>query len=153
MATEAKLKYESVLEQAIVSKNKEFFFKFMTLQEDVKCKMVQQVSDQLIIPLLEVLTEFFERKEMRYEAVQSIQEVLIWRKDTFKQYTMIIQEKDQPRLHVESMNRLKQILATINKEKVDLNRIYELKGRLEYLRGSIEDRVVEKENVPVCREQ
>lgn len=147
----------SALEQAVVSKNKEFLYAFLSLQEESREKMVKALPDSIVIPLLEVLTELFERKEMRYEVILAIRSVLSWRRNTFKGIELAVVSKNEKGEDFtpqrEEQNALRRVLIAVNKEKVDLNKIYELKGRIAFVRDAIEDRRVEKENVPVCREQ
>ncbi|KAI5133958.1 hypothetical protein NEAUS04_2349 [Nematocida ausubeli] len=152
--------HSTALEQAVISKNRDFLYTFLELQEETKEKMVRSLPDRSIIPLLEVLTEMFENKEMRYEVILTIRMVISWRRDVFKSVAMEVVSKDGEKEvseHTERINSLKRILISISKEKVDLNKIYELKGRLSYIRDSLEERAEErteeKENVPVCREQ
>ncbi|KAI5189861.1 hypothetical protein NEMIN01_0724 [Nematocida minor] len=149
---------DSALEQAVISKNKEFLYAFLGLQEDTKEKMVQGVSEKMVIPLLEVFTELFEKKEMRYEVVLAIRSILSWRRNEFKSVSInVVENMDESiepaKQQNDNRDALKKILMAINKEKVDLNKIYELKGKLSFVRDSVEERRGEKENVPVCREQ
>ncbi|KAI5166945.1 hypothetical protein NEIRO03_1524 [Nematocida sp. AWRm78] len=150
------LGHSSALEQAIISKNKDFLYTFLELQDETKEKMVRGLPDRCVILLLEVLTELFENKEMRYEVILTIRQTLSWRRNTFKASAVDVVSKEgeqEVSEHAERMNALKRVLISINKEKVDLNKVYELKGRMCYIRDSLDERVEEKENVPVCREQ
>lgn len=147
----------SALEQAVVSRNKEFLYTFLELQEETKEKMVMELSSKMVIPLLQILTELFERKEMRYEVISAIRSILSWRRHIFKAAGVDVAEKKEDSMYTseytETMNSLKKILIAINKEKVDLNKVYELKGRIGFIRDALEERKEEQENVPVCREQ
>lgn len=147
----------SALEQAVISKNKEFLYAFLNLQEEIQEKMVRGLPDSCVIPLLEVFTELFEKKEMRYEVISAIKSVLVWRRNTFKAVSICVVEKNEKGEDTSAqrpiLDALKRVLIAVNKEKVDLNKIYELKGKIAFVRDTIEERRVEKENVPICREQ
>ncbi|KAH9385748.1 uncharacterized protein NEMAJ01_0644 [Nematocida major] len=147
---------ESALEQAVISKNKEFLYKFVELQEDAQAKMISGISEGSVIPLLEVLTELFESKEMRYEVLLCIRAVLSCRRNTLKSVAVDVVKKEGNVYSSDMASRsdaLKRILISISKEKVDLNKVYELKGRIAFVKEAIEEREDAKENVPVCREQ
>ncbi|KAI5186661.1 hypothetical protein NEHOM01_1614 [Nematocida homosporus] len=146
--------YNSVLEQAIISKNRDFLFKFLDMSESRQKTMISGLSGELVVPLLNVLVELFENKEMRYESITMIKRVLMWRSNDFK--SLHIKVRDSSTNHCdyeEKKEALKQVLAAISKEKIDLNKVYELKGRMEYIKEKIDARVMEKENLPICQEE
>ncbi|KAI5172284.1 hypothetical protein NEFER03_1398 [Nematocida sp. LUAm3] len=145
--------YDSALEQAVISKRKEFLFKFLQMQEDLQREMVERIAEELLIPLLEVLAQFVEEKEMRYEAVTMIKKAIIWRKQAFRRISVKVKDEAGNSQYNEQIDRLKKVLFLITKDRLDLNKIYELKGRIEYVKETIDQRETEQENVPVCLEE
>ncbi|OAG31120.1 hypothetical protein NEDG_01894 [Nematocida displodere] len=143
----------SPLEQAVVSGNREFVYKFLAFQEENKKKMVQSVPEESLIALLEFLVAIFERKEMRYEVITTIQSILIWRKTSFKAASVRTRDENGVSAYDARMQALRRVLVAINKEKVDINKLHELKGRLEFIRECVDDRKEEEENVPICIEE
>ncbi|KAI5192385.1 hypothetical protein NECID01_1907 [Nematocida sp. AWRm77] len=143
----------SSMEQAIVSRNTEYLYKFLCFGEEAQKQMVAEVSCSQVLPLLEMLAGMFEKKDMRYECVQAMRNVLLWRKDMLKTLHVDAKEDTGRNMHAENMETLKRVLAVMHREKIDLNKIYELRGRIAYLRETLSNRKQEKENVPICKEK
>lgn len=144
----------SVLEQAVISKNKDFLFRFLGMQDNAQKEMIEEISVEALTAFLGILSVFFKEKEMRYESIAMIKRILQWRKNAFKGLGVKISSSEgENKEYEEKVEALKQVLTTINEEKVDMNKICELKGRMEYIQEQIAAREVEKENVPICREK
>lgn len=138
--------YATALSQAIVSENKEFIFRMMCMKEETKEKMILDVEEELIVPFLDVLARMLESKELRFEAIQTLQQVLQLRKDVFLGLGVRVMDGRGKNLRADSFAALKRLLMLMNKERIDLNRLYQLKGRMEYVRDRIEARTNDQEN-------
>lgn len=146
---------KSVLEQAVISKNKDFLFRFLGMEKNAQKEMVQEISAKTLIAFLDALSMFFKDKEMRYESVTMIKNILQWRIDIFRGIGVKIStDAGESKEYEERVETLKKVLDVISAEKIDMNKICELKGRMEYMKEQIENREPEKdkENVPKCRE-
>lgn len=141
------------MEQAVISKNTEYMYKFLGFDQEAQRRMVAELPEAQVLPLLELLASIFEKRDMRYECVLAIQQTLIWRKDALRSLSVRVREGPEAVLNTQKVETLKGIVALLSREKVDLNRVHELRGRMLYVREHLEERHQDKENVPVCRDQ
>jgi len=146
-------KNSTAIEQAVISKNKEYMCKLLEFEEEVQEKMVREIGDELFLSFLEILTELYQEKKMRYEAVVAIQNSLVWRKESMKAIFTKVQAEDGSSPFEENVERLKKIQDALKRGKIDLNKMYELRGKILFAKQCVEERTEEKENVPLCIEK
>lgn len=120
------------MEHAIIARDRMYFQRVAVMSSSLQRRLVDGLEDEHTMELLEILLEMYEKKELRAELLALMKNVLLWKREQLILWNVCmdgeVRSKENKRISL-----LRKMQSTISRGKIGMGKLYELKGKLEFL--------------------